>query len=159
MSAAQSEARQKMLYEPGRLYAAYSRYCDWVKIGFTSKSVAERIEGIDRQYAEFAPFSLIGSVPSLWAAERQIHGWFAPFRNRQTAATAELYPASRSVVGAINAILASDRWDGLTYPETTKMREWARQAAKHPLNHVEAVICFDRYRAERALRLAEGAPS
>ena len=64
MSKAQSVARLKMLRQPGHLYAAYSRYCDWLKVGFTSKGVRERIEGINYQYKDFAPFSLIGSAKS-----------------------------------------------------------------------------------------------
>ncbi len=158
MTALQSRARLRMLSGPGHLYAAYSRYCDWIKIGFTSKAAPERILAINVQYAHFAPFSLIGAVPSLWAAEQQIHAWFAPFRQRNKGLTTELYPAAPSVVGAIKRILGNDRWDGLEYPESREVHDWMRSAAAHPLNKVEATICFDRFGAERALQKAESGP-
>ena len=155
MSRAQSLARQKMLTGPGHLYAAYSRYCDWIKVGFTSKPVAERIEAINRQYAAFGPFTLIGSTRSLWAAEQQIHSWFRPFRQRNRGLTAELYPAAPALLKAIKQIIANRDWPGLEYPQSSIMREWSRKAAAHPINRAESVICFDRYHAECALRDAE----
>lgn len=155
MTALQSQARLRMLQGPGRLYAAHSRYCDWIKLGFTSKPVPERLEGIDRQYAHFAPFSLIGSVPSLWAAEQQLHSWLAPFRRRNKAQTTELYPACASVSGVIKRVLANDEWTGLEYPESREVREWCRRVADHPLNRVEADVCFERFFAEQKLASVE----
>lgn len=144
-----SEARRKMLTDPGWLYAARSRYCDWIKIGFTSKSAKVRLAACNNQYAEFAPFSLIRAIPSTWAAEQQLHYLLAPFRQRHKGRTAELYPAVPALVAGINIIFSNSRWDRMSYDEWRHIIEWSRRAAQHPLNRERALESFELYRAER----------
>jgi hypothetical protein len=138
-----------MLSEPGYLYAAYSRYCDWIKIGFTSKTGRQRLEAVDHQYPLFAPFTLIGSVPSLWRAEQQIHAFMEPFRQRHTAATRELYPATLTVVQVVKLIIAGRDRPPFTADQMREMRAWCRDRARHPLNQDEALQAFARFYAER----------
>jgi hypothetical protein len=145
-----SEARKAMLRGPGWLYAARSRYCDWIKIGFTAKSAKVRLDGCNEQYAEFAPFSLIGALPSSWSAEQQLHRLLAPFRQRQTGRTKELYPAVPSLVRAIDTIFANDRWDLLEFSEWREVSAWVYRASAHPLNRNPALESFDLFRSERA---------
>lgn len=149
MSDAQSIARQKMLTEPGHLYAAYSRYCDWIKIGFTSKSVTERMEGINRAYPLFAPFSLIGSIRSTWDGEQQAHSILRPLRQGKKASTGELYPACPSVVLLVKNMLAKGDFRGLETNERLDLRLWVNRVARHPLNRVEAKLAFERFHFER----------
>lgn len=154
VTALQSQARLKMLSEPGHLYAAYSRYCDWIKLGFTSKAAAERIDAINHQYAHFAPFSLIGFVRSTWRAEQQLHRCLAPLRGG-VAITAELYPATPALVQNIKALLTYRVWEKMPPERSIKLWRFARHAADQPLDGVEAKICMDRFRAERALEQTE----
>lgn len=149
MSAAQSIARQKMLTQPGHLYFAYSRYCDWVKIGFTSKPVAERIDGINAQYAEFAPFSLMGSVPSTWSAEQQLHRCLSPFRGRRKGRTAELYPALPVLVKNLRAVLTYRKWERMDWRRAHLLLTYAQRKAADPLAQVEVNLSYDRFYAER----------
>ncbi len=149
MSKAQSAARLKMLNEPGHFYAAYSRYCDWIKVGFTSKEVRERIEGINRQYPVFAPFSLIGSIPSVWRAEQQIHQILEPLRQRQRASTGELYPAIQPVVFIVKRIFSGRSRPALTADQMKMLRAWARQRADDPLNRALALESFEFFKADQ----------
>lgn len=161
MSEAQSIARRKMLTQPGRLYAAYSRYCDWIKVGFTLR-LEDRLESIGRQYVDFAPFSLIGSVPSTWGAEQQLHTMLSPFRQRHTGRTKELYPAVFSVSGAMKRILANDEWQRLPFDAYREVRQWASEAAKHPKNRdpaLESFALFYRERQQRILASAFSTPA
>lgn len=137
-----------MLDGPGHLYAAYSRYCDWVKVGFSSK-LGDRLETINSQYAEFAPFSLIGTVPSTWSAEQQLHYLLAPFRHRRKGRTKELYPATPSLVEAVKAIVGNKQWERLSYEGWKPVIDWSRRAAKAPINQTEALRAFERFYAER----------
>jgi len=148
MSKAQSEARLKMLSQPGHLYAAYSRYCDWIKIGFTL-SLEDRRKNLGHQYAEFAPFSLIGSTRSTWSAEQQVHGFLEPLRQRRTGRTKELYPAVPSVVAIVKQIMKHPQWGRLEWEQARTFREWTWKMAKAPVNQDEAIRCFDRFYAER----------
>ena len=150
MSKAQSIARMKMLREIGHLYVAYSRYCDWIKIGFTSKPVRERLDALENQYPLFGPFSLIGSTRSYWATEQAIHAALAPIRQRKTASTAELYPAVPALVSVVKKIVACREFGRIERNERVELRDWARKAAQHPLNRIEAEICFERFRFEQA---------
>lgn len=145
---AMSEARLRMLNEPGHLYAVYSRYCDWIKLGFSSK-VDERLESINLQYAEFAPFSLIGKVRSMYRAEQQLHSGFAAFRLGRTGRTKELYPAVKPLVQVIKNILTHREWVPMSYEQCRSTRRWAQAHAQLPLNRIESVISFERYAAER----------
>lgn len=144
-----SEARKRMLTQPGHLYAVYSRYCDWIKIGFTL-DIEKRRKAINRQYADFAPFSLIGSVRSTWAAEQQLHRCFAPFRHRRTASTAELYPAVPSLVQNVRALLTHREWPVMPAERATALRRYAFRVANDPLNELECRISFERFYEERA---------
>jgi hypothetical protein len=138
-----------MLREPGCLYVAYSRYCDWVKIGFTSKGVRERLEAINKQYADFAPFSLIGSVPSTWRAEQQIHRLFMPMRRYRKGLTCELYPATRPLVGTVKNILTYREWkvvEGRT--DIRRIVRWAHAAGQSPSTKIEVVLAYERHDAE-----------
>lgn len=146
---AMSEARIKMLYEPGTLYAAYSRYCDWIKIGFTSKGALVRREGIAKQYPAFAPFCLIGTANSTWRAEQQLHRLMAPFRQAKTADTAELYPAVPAVVEMVKFVLEAPTWGLIDLERHRRIREWIRGKAGHPLNRVLANESFSLFFAER----------
>lgn len=148
MSEAQSAARLRMLSQPGHLYAAYSRYCDWIKLGFTL-SLDNRLKSLAHQYDEFAPFSLIGSTRSTWSAEQQLHLLLGPFRQRQTGRTKELYPAVRSIVSTVKAVLKYPTWERLEWEQTREMLDWVHMAAKAPPNRDEALQCFDRFYAER----------
>lgn len=148
MTARQSHARLKMLNEPGHLYAAYSRYCDWVKIGFSSK-LGDRLEAINRQYAAFAPFSLIGSARSTWRAEQQVHRFLEPLRQRRVAATRELYPAIPTVISAIKAMLEGRERPTFTADQMRDLRAWGRKMAEHPLNRTPALEAFQIFAAER----------
>jgi len=151
-----SEARLKMLYEPGHIYAAYSRYCDWIKLGFSSK-IDERLEAIEKQYAEFAPFSLIGVTASTHRAEQQLHRAFAPFRQRRNGRTRELYPAVQPLVQSIKNLVSWREWKPMEGERWLALYRWARDAADNPANRVEAIISFERYYAERTQRLHAGA--
>ncbi len=147
---AMSVARLKMLKERGQLYAARSRYCDWIKIGFTSKSAQHRLEAAASQYPEFAPFTLMGSTLSIWDAEQQLHRTLAPFRQRQKGRTIELYPAVPSLVSAIEQILLNREWLPLNWQANREVREWAYRVAAHPTNRDEALEAFERFRHERS---------
>lgn len=146
MSEAQSAARIRMLTQRGWLYAGFSRYCDWVKIGFTIRRPVERLNECASRYPHFGPFSLIGTLRSTWAAEQQIHRVLSPFRHNRVAITAELYPSSPSLVGAVRKILDNDEWLPLPADHAIEVRKWARGAAKHPANEEiarEAFAYFD----------------
>lgn len=145
-----SEARKAMLRGPGHLYAARSRYCDWIKVGFTAKTATVRLEACNERYAEFAPFSLIAAIPSTWSAEQQLHRVLAPFRQRQTGRTKELYPAVPSLVMAVNGIFRNKRWDPLDFDEWVEWSRWGRRIAEHPRNREPALESFELFRAERA---------
>lgn len=138
-----------MLYEPGILYAAYSRYCDWVKIGFTSRSAGERLVECADRYFGFGPFSLIGSVKSTWSAEQQIHRILAPLRQRRTALTGELYPAVPSIVSFVGALLKNKDWEPLPWEQSREVRAWARRVASHPKNESEALKAFGVFRTQQ----------
>jgi hypothetical protein len=155
MSRAQSLARQKMLTGPGHLYAAYSRYCDWIKVGFTSKPVAERIAAINTQYAHFAPFSLIGSTHSTWDAEQQFHRCFGPLRRGQKALTGELYPAVPWFAGQVRNVLAHRHWPVMEAERAYRLRSHVRSIATEKLTALEAGLSFERFFAELALQRAE----
>jgi T5orf172 domain len=144
-----SAARLKMLHEPGRIYVAYSRYCDWIKIGFTSKPVAERVEALARQYREFGPFSLIGSVASVYYAEQQLHYAFAPFRCRQVGRTKELYPAVQPLVRQVKALVTYHAWSQMTPERRRSLLLACQRLAADPLIRLEAEISYERYREER----------
>jgi hypothetical protein len=144
-----SAARQRVLTGPGHLYAAYSRYCDWVKIGFSTR-FKERLDEIDHAYPLFAPFSLIGATPSVYRVEQQVHRFLEPLRQRRTASTKELYPAMPSIVGTVKKLLAYDQSEPFSLEQMRDLREWGRRMAQHPLNRIEAEICFERFRFERA---------
>lgn len=146
---AMSAARIKMLYEPGILYAAYSRYCDWIKIGFTSKDAKTRREGIEAQYPTFAPFSLIGSARSTWRAEQQLHRLMTPFRQAKTASSAELYPAVPAVVEMVKFVLEEPTWGLVDLERHRRIRAWVRERAAHPLNRVLANESFSLFFDER----------
>lgn len=138
-----SKARLRMLREPGFLYAAHSRYCDWIKVGFTSKSAAERLDACNKQYAEFAPFSVIGSVRSTWDAEQQVHWMLSPFRQRRTGRTKELYPQSPLLLKAVRTILANPEWDRLPFDEAREIIAWARRMAAHPAIQQPALESYE----------------
>lgn len=154
MSKAQSIARQKMLTEPGHLYAVYSRYCDWIKLGFSSK-VEDRLEAIERQYAEFAPFSLIGKTVSTYRAEQQLHRVLEPFRQRRTGRTKELYPAVPPLVQTIKNVLTWREWKHMPGEQWLRVMRWAREAAANPAHRTEAIISYERYHAERMAGLRQ----
>lgn len=148
MSKAQSIARIRMLREPGHIYMAYSRYCDWIKVGFTSKAVAERLENVQRAYPDFAPFSLIGSVPSTWRAEQQLHRLFAPFRRHRKGLTAELYPATTPLVGTLKNVLTYREWKPIEgYSEIRRVLRWAHAAAQSPATRIEVILSYERFDA------------
>lgn len=149
MTALQSIARKKMLSEPGQLYAAYSRYCDWVKIGFTSKTGRERLEAVEHQYPLFAPFTLIGETRSDWCAEQQLHGLMEPFRQRKTASTKELYPAVYAVMDLVKYVIRHREWLSLEWPQRRQIREWIRERADNPLNRALALESFAIFEDER----------
>jgi hypothetical protein len=92
MSKAQSEARRRMLTQPGFLYAAYSRGGCWIKVGF-SLNVERRIERLNSHFKPLAPFKLIGATPSVYAAERQAHRILCAFRCYAVGLSRELYLA------------------------------------------------------------------
>ena len=150
MSAAQSEARMRMLYEPGILYAAYSRYCDWIKIGFTSRTAADRVDELNHAYPLFAPFSLIGSTPGTHNVEQALHRILVPLRLNRIASTGELYPASPSLRAFVDKMLQHDQTVPIDGEGRREMLDWARRAAAHPLNRVEAEMCFERFRRDRS---------
>ncbi|MBS0219162.1 MAG: hypothetical protein JSR91_00320 [Proteobacteria bacterium] len=154
---AKSEARIRMLYEPGHLYAAYSRYCDWIKLGFTSKGAPNRLEGCAAQYAEFAPFSLIGVAKSTWRAEQQLHRLMRPFLQNKTASTAELYPAVPAVVEMVKFVLSHPTWSLVDLDRHRSIRDWVRVKAGHPLNRVLANESFSLFFAERSARRGSAA--
>lgn len=154
MSKAQSIARQKMLNEPGHLYAVYSRYCDWIKIGFSSK-VDDRLASIAHQYEEFAPFSLIGKTVSTYRAEQQLHRVLAPFRQREKGRTKELYPAVPPLVKTIENVLTWREWKPMPSDQWRRVGRWAYEAAKNPAHRAEAIISYERYYAERVARLQQ----
>lgn len=143
-----SNARQRFLTGPGHLYAAYSRYCDWIKIGFSTR-LSERMDELNYAYPLFAPFSLIGATASRYRVEQQVHGFLTALRQRQTASTKELYPATPTVVGTVKKLLAHDQSAPFSIDQMCELREWGRRMAQHPLNRTEAEICFDRFRFER----------
>lgn len=144
-----SEARRKMLTDSGWLYAARSRYCDWIKIGFTSKGAKVRLDSCNKQYAEFAPFSLIRAVSSTWRAEQQLHSVLAPFRQRNVGRTKELYPAVPSLVLLLENMLWRPRWDYVEWPKSRDFREWAHRHAAYPDNRQMALEYYELFRAER----------
>lgn len=146
---AMSRARLKMLSDPGHIYAAYSRYCDWVKVGFTSKPVHHRLEAAASQYPEFAPFSLIGVTRATWSAEQQVHYLLSPFRHRRTGRTKELYPAVPSLVSLVEEIVSHPQWDRLPYEKWKPIIDWARRIAKAPANHDPAMEAFERFYADQ----------
>jgi len=150
MSKAQSIARLKMLREKGHLYVAYSRYCDWLKIGFTSQEVRARIDGINHQYKDFAPFSLIGSVESTWAAEQRLHRCLFAFRRQRRGLTSELYPAVTPLVRRMQAILQDGYWDIPDRDDTYDLVHWAMHTARAPLNDIELDITIERFDEERS---------
>jgi len=154
MSKAQSIARMKMLTEPGHLYAVYSRYCDWVKIGFSTK-VDERLENIAHQYDEFAPFTLIGKTVSTYRAEQQLHRALEPFRQRHTGRTRELYPAVPPLVQTVKNVLSWREWKPMPWEQWKRVSGWAREAARKPLVKTEAIISYERFYAERVARLQQ----
>lgn len=140
----------KMLRGPGWLYAARSRYCDWIKVGFTSKGATVRLDSCNKQYAEFAPFSLIGAVPSTWDAEQQWHRILAPFRQYQTGRTKELYPAVPALVRTIENLVQWTHWEPLKGEAYRETLHWALRVARHPINREPALESFRLFRAERA---------
>lgn len=149
MSKLQSTARLRMLRGPGHLYMAYSRYCDWIKIGFTSKPVARRLEAINRQYTHFAPFSLIGAVNSTWAAEQQLHRCLSPYRRGRHALTKELYPATKPLVANVKAILECKDWPVMPPDLARGLVYEAIDDARNRLNALEVGLAFERFYAER----------
>lgn len=145
-----SAARLKMLNEPGHIYAAYSRYCDWIKLGFTTK-LDQRLENLEHQYAEFAPFSLIGVTVSTHRAEQQLHRALAAFRQGQTGRTKELYPAVRPMVQTVKNLVSWREWKPMSADRWIGLRRWAWAESKQPFNRVEALLAFDRYYAENGI--------
>lgn len=144
-----SVARIKMLREPGHIYVAHSRYCDWIKLGFSSK-VDERLVAIESQYAEFAPFSLMGKVPSTWRAEQQLHRILAPFRARHTGRSKELYPSTPLLVKTLRDVLTWRKWEPVPFDRLRLMCAHYRGLAAKPLVALEAEVAFDRYYEERS---------
>lgn len=145
---AMSDARYKMLHEPGHIYVAHSRYCDWVKVGFSTK-ISDRLESINRQYADFAPFSSMGTVRSTWSAEQQLHRFAAPFRAGHTGRSKELYPSTPELLKLLRAILTYREWVRLPFDDYRKARDYYRWVATRPTVAVEAEIAFGRYFDER----------
>lgn len=153
-----SHARHRMMSCTGSLYAAYSRYCDWIKVGFTL-DLSTRLENLGGQYEGFGPFSLIDSAVSTWSAEQQLHRSLEPFRQHRKGRSKELYPACPSAVEAIKRIVACRRWDRMSVDEYLEMIRWTRATAAAPLNRAESNITYERYIQARNAQVIPSLPS
>jgi hypothetical protein len=128
VSRAQSEARERMLTQPGHLYAAFSKGECWIKLGF-SLNVDRRIGEINRRFPQLAPFSLIGKTPSLYRAERQMHRILWPFREYQTGLSRELYLAVPAVQRIIKTVVTGVDRPPLDYQQVRECFDWALKQA------------------------------
>lgn len=127
----------------GHIYACYSRYCDWIKLGF-SVDPQRRFRELNREHPNFAPFTPIGVTRGTLEAEQQIHRAMVPFRRLGWVGSYELYPASHSVVGVAKAIVANEVFWRINNGDMAVFERWAERAARHPLNRVIIRECFDR---------------
>lgn len=123
-----SEARDRMLTQPGHLYAAYSAGKCWIKVGF-SLNVDRRLRELNHRFPALAPFSLIGKTPSLYRAERQLHRTLAPFRFHAVGLSRELYLAIPKLEEVVQAVVAKDEFPPLTLDELLSGMRWARAYA------------------------------
>lgn len=128
MSAAQSEARNRMLTEPGMLYAAYSRGECWIKLGF-SLNVERRLGEINHRFPQLAPFTLIGKTPSLYRVERQFHRILWPFRDHQVGLSRELYLAVPALANLVKMVVSGVDRPPLPWPQYRECSRWALQQA------------------------------
>lgn len=128
MSNARSEARDRMLTQPGHLYAAYSAGKCWIKVGF-SLNVERRLRDLNSRFAPLAPFSLIGKTPSLYRAEQQIHRTLSPFRFHAVGLSRELYLATPKLEEVVHAVVEKDDFPPLELDELLAGMRWARAYA------------------------------
>lgn len=120
-----SEARNRMLTQPGRLYAAQSKGGNWIKVGF-SLNVERRMGEINRRFPALAPFKLLGSTVATYEVERQIHRILAPFRFSCVGLSRELYLAFPKVVEVATGIVAWPERQRLPFDEYLECARWAR---------------------------------
>jgi len=133
VSAAHSEARMRMLTQPGHLYAAYSKGECWIKVGF-SLDVDRRLGEISHRFRHLAPFTLIGKTPSVYAAERQIHRILAPFRHHRIGLSRELYLAIPVVESVVKTVVAGIDRPEMDYRAVHECVKWAiKQAYVEPI--------------------------
>lgn len=148
-----SEARNRMLTQPGRLYAAQSKGELWIKIGF-SLNVERRMREINRRFPALAPFKLIGSTAATYEVERQIHRILSPFRFSHVGLSRELYLAFPRVVQVATGIVDWPERQRLTLDEYIECARWARACTKSTelYSRVRAI-----YRSARANDYQEAA--
>jgi hypothetical protein len=128
-----SEARKRMLTQPGHIYAAYSKGECWIKLGF-SLDVDRRLGEINSRFHQLAPFTLIGKTPSVYAAERQMHRILGPFRHRRIGLSRELYLAMPAVEKIVKAIVEGVDRPAMDYREVHVCATWAiNQAHQQPI--------------------------
>lgn len=109
MSGRHSAARQRMLTQPGHLYAAYSRRECWIKVGF-SLNVQRRLVEINHRFKSLAPFHLIGTAAATYESERQMHRILRPYRCQAVGLSRELYLAVPSLEEIVkDAVSGRDR--------------------------------------------------
>lgn len=128
---------------PSYIYACYSRYCDWVKVGFSTRPQQRFLE-LNKSYPAFAPFTPIGTVLGCIEAEQQFHRAMRPFRWRGGVGSIELYPATKSVLDIVRIVLGMTYYWPFDDLEMACFEDWAAHAARHPLNRVIIRECFDR---------------
>lgn len=135
-----SEARNRMLTQAGHLYAAYSKEQCWIKLGF-SLDVDRRLREINSRFPVLAPFSLIGSTPSVYEAERQMHRILAPFRHYAVGLSRELYLALPKVEELIKTVVGGRDRPPMTLEEVRLAARWSVAHACQPgmRDHVRSI--------------------
>lgn len=126
-----SEARNRMLTQPGHLYAAYSSGKCWIKVGF-SLNVPRRMGEINRRFPALAPFTLIGATPSVYSAERQMHRILSRFRFHAIGLSRELYLALPVVEKLVQTVVEGVDRPRLTLDEYIATSRWASECARKP---------------------------
>src|SRR5690242_17565898 len=120
-----AEGRRRMLTSPGHVYAAYSRGECWIKLGF-SLDVTRRIHDLNSRFKPLAPFTLIGTTPSTYRAERQLHRILQPFRDHQIGLSRELYLSVPALERVVREVVSSDDRPPLHWEDLLECTRWSR---------------------------------
>ena len=126
-----AEARDRMLTQPGYLYAAHSAGKCWIKVGF-SLNVDRRLRELNSRFPQLAPFSLIGKTPSVYRAEQQFHRILSRFRFHAIGLSRELYLALPIVEKLVRTVVEGEDRPPLTLDEYLETARWASKCASTP---------------------------